>query len=281
MINLTLAIICSALISIFMRLSKGYVKNEMVMYMSNYMVCIVLALCFMKDISQISVLADADGRFTLILGILTGVLYLVNLAFMKFNIGKNGVVMSSTFSKLGVVVSILISILAFHQIPSFIQVIGILLAIGAIILINMDKKASIEKGNIAFLLGLLVLTGVTDSTSSIFEQMGEASLKDGYLFTTFGTALVVSFVVALVKRQKVEKYDALFGVMIGVPNYFSSRFLLAALAEIEAVLVYPIFSVATLVIITIVGVGFFKEKTTKQKLCALGLIVLALALLNM
>ena len=68
--------------------------------------------------------------------------------------------------------------------------------------------------------------------------------------------------------------------MIGVPNFFSSRFLLGALGEIPAVVVYPTFCVATILLVTLTGVMVFKEKLKTKQWIALGIILAALVLLN-
>ena len=51
--------------------------------------------------------------------------------------------------------------------------------------------------------------------------------------------------------------------------------------DINAVIVYPTYSVATLLVITLVGVVFFREKLGKRQYIALGIILAALALLNL
>jgi multidrug transporter EmrE-like cation transporter len=60
----------------------------------------------------------------------------------------------------------------------------------------------------------------------------------------------------------------------------SARFLLWALREVPAVVVYPSFSVGTIIVVTLVGVAAFREQVEKRKLAALGLILGALVLLN-
>ena len=72
-----------------------------------------------------------------------------------------------------------------------------------------------------------------------------------------------------------------FGIMIGVPNYFSARFLLHALSTVPAVIAYPVYSVATIVSITLAGVLLFKEQVSSKKKFALLLVVVALVLLNL
>ena len=85
----------------------------------------------------------------------------------------------------------------------------------------------------------------------------------------------------LKEGQKLCVWDALAGACIGIPNYFSSRFLLLALHHLPAVIVYPAYSVMTIVVISIVGAVLFKEKLGRKKLAAIALIVLALVLLNL
>ena len=104
-------------------------------------------------------------------------------------------------------------------------------------------------------------------------------MKDGYLLLTFVVAAILAAVLA-VRESKISKADIVYGMILGVPNYFSARFLLLALGDLSAVLVYPTFSAATLVVITTVGILVFKESVDKKKMAALGLIVLALFLLN-
>ena len=57
--------------------------------------------------------------------------------------------------------------------------------------------------------------------------------------------------------------------------------MLMSLGDMAAVLVYPIYSVATIVVITVAGVLAFREKLSRKKMVALGMILLALCLLNM
>ena len=72
-----------------------------------------------------------------------------------------------------------------------------------------------------------------------------------------------------------------FGILLGVPNYFSASFLLKALNDIPAVIAFPTFSVATVVVISMTGLLVFKEKLSKKQWIGMGLILIALVLLNL
>ncbi len=278
MLYLLLAIASSAMVSICMRLSEKHIKTEMGMFMANYAACILLSFLFMDK--GIDYLAKDSLAPMVGLGIVSGVLYLVSFLFLKFNMKHNGIVMASTFMKLGVLIPTLMAVVIFREMPKTTQIIGIILSLIAIIMLHFEKDALQEGNKKIWLLLLLVLSGFTDSMANIYEQVGSAKVKDGYLLITFGTAFLLTVFFTVTRKEKVTKNDLLFGMLIGIPNYFSARFLLLALGEVAAVLVYPTYSVATMITITLAGVFLFKEKISRKKICALGFIVVALCLLN-
>ena len=290
MIYLILAVVTSSLISIFMRLSEKHIKNEMGMFMTNYALCAVLAIAFTDKSGNL--LGTENQHLTLIIGCITGMFFLGSFLFLKYNMKYNGIVLSSTFMKLGVIIPTIMAIVAFGEMPTPMQVAGIALAIVAIIIIHFDNDAEGEEGALQakdktkgsnkkiLLLVLLLLGGLGDSMSNIFDKVGPESGKNGFLLLTFFTALVITTVIVIYNKKKVCKEDILFGLLIGVPNYFSARFLLASLGAIDAVIVYPTYSVGTMVVIAAVGVIFFREKISAKKAIALCLIAVAITLLN-
>ena len=130
------------------------------------------------------------------------------------------------------------------------------------------------------LLITLIISGMSDSMANIFDHLGSTSNKDTYLLVTFVTALVLALIWALVKKERINKVDIIYGLAIGIPNYFSARFLLQALSYMEAIVVYPSYSVITLISITITGFIVFKEQLSKKKIFALILIMISIGLLN-
>ena len=68
--------------------------------------------------------------------------------------------------------------------------------------------------------------------------------------------------------------------MLGIPNFYSARFLLASMKAVPAVIAYPTFSVGTILTVTLTGVLLFKETLAKRQWIALAIILGALVLLN-
>lgn len=277
MFYLVLAIIASMLISIVMRLSENYSRDNLPKLAVNYVMCCVLSLVFSGTTEFLP--AHEGLPMTLLLGVICGILYLVNFLLLQWNIQRNGVVLSSTFMKLGVLVPTLFSITVFGETPKAVQIVGFILALAAIIL--MQGGGSAKGASTSGLLILLVLGGSADCMSKIYEEIGSPALQNQFLLYTFATALLLCAALCLYKKQKLTLQDCLWGLGIGIPNYFSARFLLLSLKSVPAVIVFPSFSVGTIVLVALVGMLCFKERLTRRKWIALGIILGALILLNL
>lgn len=277
MTDLILAICSSAAISLIMRLSSDKVKNNVSMLAVNYLTCLFLAALFTGNsfFPGDKLLPEALG-----MGIIHGVLYLASFVTFQLSVRRSGVVLSAIFMKLGLLVPMVVSIFLFHEIPGPAQVLGFALAVGAIILINFEKNAAASASALGLLM-LLILGGTADAMSKIFEELGPGHLSGQFLLYTFLTAFVLCLGLVMLKKQRFTRWELLYGFAIGIPNFFSARFLLGALESLEAVIVYPTYSVATILLITLAGTFFFRERLNRRQWAALGIILLALVLLNL
>ena len=141
MIYLLLAIISSTLVSVLMRMGENKIKNEMMMFSANYAMCVIFSYAMANQSSLV-----LNDSITIVMGIICGVLFLASFVLMKINMKYNGIVLTSTFTKLGVLIPTLMTIIIFKELPSFLQIIGVLLACIAIVIIQFEKSA-INEGN--------------------------------------------------------------------------------------------------------------------------------------
>ena len=279
MIYLILAVLSSTMVSVVMRLSTGKVKNNMSMLAANYVVCTLLSV------------ANAGGRLltpmealpgTVGMGIINGVLYLFSFLLLHYNMKRNGVVLASTFMKLGLLVSMAVSVVFFREVPGVVQWIGFVIAVGAIILINYEKgSGGASSGGQMWLLLLLVVSGFGDAMAKVFESFGDVAYSGQFFVYTFVTDLIACVFLALRAKEKPDWKDIGYGLALGVPNFFSARLLLKSLEFLPGVLVYPTVSVAIILVVTMVGMVFFKEKLKPRQLVGIGAILVALVMLNL
>lgn len=279
MFNLLLAILCSSMVQIVMRLSTEKVKNNMSLLAVNYAVCMLIAAAYtgFGNLFPRTVGLGTAG----LLGFLQGFIFLLAFILLQFNDRRNGVVLSASFMKLGLLVPILVSIIWFGEEPGIFNAIGFFTAIGAIILINYDPRKATAPGSKIALLALLLVGGFVDVMSKIYQEIGNPDLSAQFLLYTFGGALILSLLLIIFKKERPGKAELIFGILVAIPNYFSSKFLLAALAEIDAVIMLPCYNVGTIMVATLAGVLFFRERLQKHQWLAMGIILVALVLLNM
>jgi Membrane transporters of cations and cationic drugs len=278
MIYLLLAIVSSSLVSIMMRLSEGRVKNNLSVLAVNYAVCILLAV-FYTGLRGMAVHGEGAG-VAAGLGAANGFLYLTAFILMQMNVRKNGVVLSTVFMKLGVMVPAATAILFFGERPAAVQVCGFVIALGAIVLIHLEK----DQTDVTFkggLILLLIMGGSGDAMAKVYEEMGKAEFAEYFLCCTFAAAFLLCAALTLGKGQRLTRMDVLFGALIGIPNYYSARFLLKSLSHVPAIVAYPTYSVSSIVIVSAAGVILFHEKMNRRRKAAVALVLAALLLLNM
>lgn len=278
MIYLMLAILGSALVSVGMRVSDRHVSNNMSILAVNYAACALMA-AFYAGPGQLFPRTQGTGT-ALLLGAVGGLSYLAGFLLFQWNVSKNGVVLPATFMKLGVLVPTAVSILWFGEVPGIGQILGYLGALTAILLIHFEAEST-RAGDRWALILLLLGGGAADAMSKVFEELGHPALKDQYLFYIFLTAGILCVVLLLVKGQRVGRAEVLCGLLVGIPNYFSSRFLLLSLGSVPAVVAYPTFSVGTIVLVSCAGALVFKERLSRRRIAAMGIILVSLALLNL
>lgn len=279
MLYLILAIFSSAAISVVSRLSEKKVTGNLGMLVMNYLMCSLLG-AVSAGAGIVFTPGDSRVAVTAAMGCFNGVLYLVSFILFQVNIRRNGVVLSATFMKLGLLVTMVVSVFLYREIPDLTGAVGFALAVAAIILINYQKTSGAAAGYKAGLIWLLLCGGMADAMSKIFEESGVPEMGNRFLFFTFATALVLCVLCMLTRRQRIGKWEALFGLLIGVPNFYSSKFLLWSLKSVPAVVAYPVYSVGTILTVTLAGLLLFREHLGKRQWLALGLILAALVLLN-
>lgn len=295
MLYLILAISTAPIITVAFRLSNKYIKNKMMMFFVNYLSCSICALFFLNNLSEYS---NEELTFPIWFGIVMGIFFLITFLFYEFNIRKNGIILSNIFSKLGKIVPVIITLIMFNEVPTRLKIIGIILSIIAVIIMNIEFKRKEDPSNdcleedneekerrgvnasFIFLIIFLLLSGITDSSTTIFKHMSVKELNGFFLLFVFGSAMFLSLIILIIKHQKIGLSDIIFGLIIGIPNYFSSFFTLKALESIPAQVVYPSYCVGSILIITIIGVIAFKEKLKIKDYIGILIIIAALILLN-
>jgi drug/metabolite transporter (DMT)-like permease len=117
--------------------------------------------------------------------------------------------------------------------------------------------------------------------SKVYEELGSRDLNEQFLLYTFISAIVLCTLAAVWNRQGLTRDDVLFGCLIGIPNFYTARFLLAALAYVPAVIVYPTYSTGAILIVILISAVCFRERLEKRRVLGIICILAALVFLNL
>ena len=284
MYSLLLAILSSASVAIVLKCFRAQRGNRFGIILGNYLTCILVSLALMPD----RALVLSGSGVTLLCGALGGCLFVAGLVSMQSSVSANGATLTAAFAKLGLLVSLALSILWFGERPGLWQIGGIVLALASVVVINSgkDNQAAGESAvpSLCLLLLTLLACGGSDGMAKVFEQVGQRSEDTLYFFFVFLVAALLSAVLAVIEYRKTGKKILLpelaAGVAVGIPNYFSSYLLLKALVSLPAFLVYPVFSTGTILLVMAVSAIFFRERPGRRQLAGLVLVLAALVLLN-
>ena len=145
MFYLIAGFICSALVSIVLKISDRKEYDRYGMLAVNYLTCLIPFLISQRNKSFPSF--DSDFIFCLLLALINGAMYLAGMAINQMNVKRNGAVLQASFARLGVMVPTCLAIVFFGERPSLLQAAGIIIVLAAFCIMNIREKNEDEKGS--------------------------------------------------------------------------------------------------------------------------------------
>ena len=285
MLYLLLAAVSSAAMALVLKFFQNTEGNRYGIILGNYLICIVISYLRLPD----KALVFAGSPVTVLCGIITGIFFVAGLVTMQTSIRHNGATLTAVFAKLGLVISLAVSILAFGERPKALQILGLILVTCAIVLINgSSTSGSGGAGGKPHTLSLflaLLSGGGGSAMAKVFEQLGPRSEDELYFLYLFAVAAVLTGLLALHETKKtglpLRIKEMAAGILVGVPNYYASFLILPALVLLPAFIVYPAVSCGSILIVMAVSALLFREKHSPRQRIGILLILAALVLLNL
>jgi drug/metabolite transporter (DMT)-like permease len=290
--SLILATFFSASIALLFKYSAMHHLNQRLITVTNYATATFIS-AFLIIQNQNENLGTTQLLMTCAIGFATGVFFLLSFSIYQKSVKQNGASISGMFAKLGILIPMIISIVIWNEIPSYVQTLGIVVAMTAIVIANMSSKkeqmilqervVKEGSGRLMMLLGLFMVGGFAEFLNKIFQRLVSLDYKPIFLFVVFVTAFLLSLILYLKSEHKPQKkgHSLLVGSLIGIPNLFASFFLLNALDVFPAAIVFPAYSAGSILLISVLSVILFKETLYKKDVAAIGLTMVSLVLLNL
>jgi len=217
-----------------------------------------------------------------------GFLFVAIFNVMALTSQKNGLSVASVSSKMSVVIPVIFGVILYEESLSFIKITGILLALVAVYLASVKTEGiSIDKKYLLFPVLLFFGSGIID-TSLKFIEKNYVTVDTIPIFSA--TTFLFAFIFGILflsfklirKETKIKSKNLLGGLMLGIPNYFSIFFLIKSLQVkgFESSTLFTINNVGIVVLSTLFGLIFFKEKLLVKNWIGILLALISILLVS-
>lgn len=248
----------------------------------NYLVAGIFALFVGYTDELGSTLASHATVLLLFCGIV-GAFFIGNFVAYSKSVHTNGVGITIAAMRLSLLVPVVISIYWYAEYLSFIKIIGIVGVFGAMLLL-IPKKNNVKIGSLSaswLLVLIFVLTGFADASLKIYEEEFSANLNElTFMGLVFAAAFVIGLAISFFRKGKlITKQEAMLGAAIGIPNLYSSIFLIYALGGISGSIAYPVVNILNVLGGTLLGLFIWDDTVTTKQWAGILAAIIAIMLL--
>lgn len=268
MIPLILTILCSTSIALLLKYNDMQKGHPILLLAGNYMIASVISFGMM--------IRDANATFyapTLIFGALLAILFVFSFFAFARAVTAAGTALAATSSRLSAVIPVFLSMAIYNEQPTAFQFYGFLFAFVTIVLFYLSirrmSRGTLQFKDYFYLFAVLTGIGCGDFCIKVFQQSRPISEKPLFLFSIFTFSFLYTLLIIYFQKISIEKRTFLRGIILGVPNIFSTFFLIGALVQLPAIIVYPATNIGIILLTTISAVMFMHERLNRFGILAL------------
>lgn len=286
MIYLLFSILSSTAIFIVFKLFDRYQLNTLQAIVANYVTAFLLGLSLSsKPFVTLEIINS--GWFYGAIGL--GVLFILIFNLMAIVAQHNGLSVASVATKMSVVIPVVFGIYVYNESTNFQKIIGILLALFAVVLVSVKPKSNVRLKN-NYLFPFLVFTGSGIIDTSIKYIETYYIEEDGiplFSATIFGCAGIIGIIILIIQKikgvLKLNPLNIFGGFILGIINYGSIYFLLKALdhESLESSTIFTVNNVAIVMLSGLVGLLIFKEKLSSKNWIGVAVAILSILLVTL
>ena len=269
MIYLLMALLSSFFVALILRWVERRDLPRLVVIASNYVTATLLALGVGSwGIGSI----PSDAFFG---GIGLGVLFLAGFLVFGLALRREGMAAAVTMGRISLIIPVLVAVAFFGESPSVIDAMALVLII--VVLWSWEGG---RKRIAPVLLLLFALFGSISAIMKWFAAVHPQVPESRFLAVVFGAALVGAWIAVAWRRQRISAFAMGLGFVLGIPNYYSSFFLVKSLEKMPAFVVFPVVDTGVIVLSALAGTFWFSERPDNHRLVSVGLAIVALILLG-
>lgn len=282
MIFLILSVLSSTSIFVLFKLFKNHNVDTLQAIVFNY---ITASSCGILLYDKKIEVVDFVDELWFYVALALGFLFIAIFNVMALTAQKNGLSVASVASKMSVIIPVLFGIIIYKESVGFYKILGIILALVAVVLASIKPKSKVKLSRSIYLPVILFLgSGVIETSVNHFAPDGNMPL---FLAIIFASAGVIGSIMVGLKsfeaKQRFKRKSIPFGIALGLANYSSMYFLLKALRVegLETSSVFTINNVAVVAVSCLIGLLVFKEVISYKNWIGIGLALISIILVTL
>jgi len=270
MINIIYTILLFNILIIIFKMFEKYKIDSLQGLIFNYITAGVCSYLLLDSDFSLQYIINAKW---LLHAIIIGVLFIVVFNFYGFGTQKVGISITTIANKMSLVIPVSAAIIFYDEKFTYLKGAAFLLALLGIYLSSTKKgKLSFNREYLWLIILVFIGQGICDSVFNDFAQKFPS--EKGYLFflTLFFIASISGIIIHTIKSIKQKNKNNYFqiesmfwGVVFGIPNFFSLVFFLKALAtpNLDSSIVFTLVSIGIVISSSLIGIYLFNEKLSK------------------
>lgn len=282
---LLLSASCSITIVVIFKLFDRYSINRYQAIVFNYLICVITgcltlgAVPFEKDMIT-------EPWFPIMIGL--GFLFMGGFNLISRTVTHFGMAVTSVAQRMSLGLSATFAILYYGEPYDVFKIIGILLALSAVVFINIpDKKVKkAQEGDtqsskwlILYPVSIFLVSSLIEILLQYLHAVHEMKPANESIIL-FANAGVVGMIGLIIFREKIKLKNIIGGIVLGVPNYFSIYFMLNALdSGMDGSVVYSSCNIIIVTGAALVGYLSFREHLSKLNMVGILLSIAAIVLI--
>jgi drug/metabolite transporter (DMT)-like permease len=276
MVNLIISILCSVSVGVLFKYIKAKTSINIFLITINYLFAIVATYaCFRPEIHFSNV---ALNPYTISLSILLPLVFIL----LSLSIRHSGIIKTDIAQRISLVIPIACSYWIFNELIPTSRWIGIITGFVALFFI-LNKREQSNGSNPVYLLLVFLGYGIIDV---LFKQIAlqKAIPYTVALFYIFCGCFIFATVITIIsffkKKFFIQKNAVFYGLLLGLFNFLNIYFYLKAHQSFakNPTTVFATMNFGVILLGSLIGAFYFKEKLTKKNIAGLVMAVIAITL---
>lgn len=280
MLYVLISVLCSVTVGVLFKLASRYNINVQQAITWNYLTAILLCLIFFRP--ALETLAVPTSPIYYVLGILLPSIFWI----LSRSVKAVGIARTDIAQRLSLVIPLLAAYFLFKETFSQLKILGLILALMAVIMMLFNKDLSERKASIGFPLLVFLGFGTVDILFKQLATDGDIPYTTSLLVVfclAFPIALAATAYQVFLRRQSLKLSNLLGGIVLGLFNFSNIYFYLKAHKALSSQpsLVFASMNIGVVVLGTLIGYFLFHEKLSKVNFAGIGVALVAIVMITL